>query len=115
MNQCAQGSCSCPGSLGLGWGLSTQLVEWYCPEHFRIALSRLARLLEHPERTINSLLLAFSAVSVWEAFSSADGAVTQEANTVSALARDLAVYDSAESRHARQMLPVGVTEELVAA
>ena len=54
--------------------------------------------------TINSLLLAFSAVSVWESFSSADAAVVQEANSVSALARDLAVFDSAESRQARQML-----------
>ena len=54
--------------------------------------------------TINSLLLAFSAVSVWESFSSADAAVVQEANSVSALARDLAIFDSGESRQARQML-----------
>ena len=54
--------------------------------------------------TINSLLLAFSAVSVWESFSAADAAVVQEANSVSALARDLAIFDSGESRQARQML-----------
>ena len=54
--------------------------------------------------TINSLLLAFSAISVWEAFGAADAAVSQEANTISALARDLAVYDSEESREARRML-----------
>jgi hypothetical protein len=46
VNPCAQHSCSCPGSLGLGWGLSTRLVEWYCPQHFGAALNRLARLLE---------------------------------------------------------------------
>lgn len=54
--------------------------------------------------TVNSLLLAFSAVSVWESFSAADAAVVSEANSVSALARDLAVFDSAESRQARTML-----------
>jgi hypothetical protein len=54
--------------------------------------------------TINSLLLAFSAISVWESFGSADEAVVEEANTVGALARDLAVFDSAESREARRML-----------
>ncbi len=54
--------------------------------------------------TINSLLLAFSAVSVWEAFHGADSAVGEEANTVGALARDLAVYDSAQSRESRRML-----------
>ena len=54
--------------------------------------------------TVNSLLLAFSAVSVWESFGSAEAAVVQEANSVSALARDLAVYDSAESREARRQL-----------
>ncbi len=54
--------------------------------------------------TITSLLLAFSAVSVWESFQSADEAVVHEADTIAELARDLAVYDSAESRHAREVL-----------
>jgi hypothetical protein len=54
--------------------------------------------------TINSLLLAFSAVSVWEAFQQADAAVVQEANNVSALARDLAIFDSTQSRTTRGML-----------
>jgi hypothetical protein len=54
--------------------------------------------------TINSLLLAFSAISVWDSFGAADAAVSQEANTISALARDLAVYGSDESREARRML-----------
>jgi len=54
--------------------------------------------------TINSLLLAFSAVSVWESFSSADAAVVAEANTIGELARDLAIFDSEESKKAREML-----------
>ena len=54
--------------------------------------------------TINSLLLAFSAVSVWESFRTAEEAVVREANSVGQLARDLAVFDSAESRRAREVL-----------
>jgi hypothetical protein len=54
--------------------------------------------------TVNSLLLAFSAVSVWESFGAAEAAVVQEANVVGALARDLAVFDSAQSRDARRIL-----------
>lgn len=54
--------------------------------------------------TVNSLLLAFSAVSVWESFSNAEEAVVMEANSLASLARDLAVYDTTESRHVRTML-----------
>jgi hypothetical protein len=54
--------------------------------------------------TINSLLLAFSAVSVWESFGSAEEAVIREGDTVGELARDLAVYGSPESRAAREQL-----------
>jgi hypothetical protein len=42
---CYQPDCLRPGELGLGWGLSTGLVQWYCPEHYVPALSRLAGLL----------------------------------------------------------------------
>lgn len=54
--------------------------------------------------TVNSLLLAFSAVSVWDSFHSADEAVADEANTVGALARDLAVFNTPKSDHARALL-----------
>src|SRR5205085_11714941 len=54
--------------------------------------------------TINSLLLAFSAVSVWQSFLDADAAVTSEANKIEALARDLAVFDSPKAREARLAL-----------
>jgi hypothetical protein len=54
--------------------------------------------------TINSLLLAFSAISVWESFGSAEKAVRTEAVVMTALARDLAVYDTVPSRQARDLL-----------
>jgi len=54
--------------------------------------------------TVNSLLLAFSAVSVWESFGAADEAVHSEANTITELSQDLAVFDSAESMAARELL-----------
>lgn len=54
--------------------------------------------------TVNSLLLAFSAVAVWEAFGAASKAVDREAVTISALSRGLAVYGTAESQHAREQL-----------
>jgi hypothetical protein len=54
--------------------------------------------------TVNSLLLALTAVSAWDSFGAAEAAVVQEGNTISALARDLAVYDSAQSRDVRRML-----------
>jgi hypothetical protein len=54
--------------------------------------------------TVNSLLLAFSAVSVWESFAAADEAVHGEANTITELSQDLAVFDSPESTTARELL-----------
>ena len=81
-----------------------------------VAFQRLCRVtFAEPERnlaiallgviaTINSLLLAFSAISVWESFGSAEKAVRNEAVVMTALARDLAVYDTAQSRQARDLL-----------
>ncbi len=54
--------------------------------------------------TINSLLLAFSAVSVWDSFSAAEQAVDREATAMAQLARSLAVYGTPESRLARERL-----------
>ena len=59
--------------------------------------------------TVNSLLLAFSAISVWDAFNTADKAVSAEAGTISQLARDLAVYDTAASRDAVTVLTTYTT------
>nr|WP_255719366.1 DUF4239 domain-containing protein [Pelomonas sp. P8] len=54
--------------------------------------------------TMNSLLLAFSAVSAWEAFGSADTAVQREGTAITQLARSLSLYDTAPSRLARERL-----------
>jgi hypothetical protein len=54
--------------------------------------------------TIQALLLAFSAVSAWESYLTAEQSVTEEANVVTGLARDLAVFDSQESLQARVVL-----------
>ena len=54
--------------------------------------------------TIVSLLLAFSAVSVWDAFNDADSSVTNEANDGSMLARDLASYGGPEAMKTRASL-----------
>jgi len=54
--------------------------------------------------TVHSLLLAFSAVSVWESHGAAEASVVNEANTVAQLARDLAVFDSPEGSQARDEL-----------
>lgn len=54
--------------------------------------------------TVNSLLLAFSAISVWESYGAADKAVRGEAVTIGALARNLAVFDTREAGSARDLL-----------
>lgn len=54
--------------------------------------------------TINSLLLAFSAVSVWEAFGTAEDAVIAEGDTIAQLSRDLAVFGTPEADEARNRL-----------
>ena len=54
--------------------------------------------------TIWALLLAFVAVSVWQSYGDAETAVVNEANSVAELARDLAIFDSTQSREARHKL-----------
>ncbi|RZL40178.1 MAG: DUF4239 domain-containing protein [Rubrivivax sp.] len=54
--------------------------------------------------TINSLLLAFSAVSVWESFGVAEQAVQREATAIAQLGRTLALCDGAPARLARERL-----------
>jgi hypothetical protein len=44
-NVCSHRGCFRPAPHGLGWGLSTGMVQWFCPEHFPAALTRLAGLL----------------------------------------------------------------------
>ncbi len=40
------------GEMGMGWGLSTGLVQWYCADHFVAALARLSGLLEAARRSV---------------------------------------------------------------
>jgi hypothetical protein len=54
--------------------------------------------------TVTSLLLAFVALSVWESFGAAEQAVVEEANSVGALARDLAIFGSEQSAYSRSLL-----------
>lgn len=65
--------------------------------------------------TIVSLLLAFSAVSVWDSFNDADNSVTNEANDGSMLARDLASFGGPEATKTRaalkEYLQIVVNEE----
>jgi hypothetical protein len=42
---CSHRACFRPAPHGLGWGLSTGTVQWFCPGHFPVALSRLGGLL----------------------------------------------------------------------
>lgn len=88
-------------AVGVGGYLAFHRV---CRATFSEGERNLAMALLAVIATVNSLLLAFSAISVWEAFGSADKAVRSEAITLGALSRDLAVFDSAESRHTRELL-----------
>ncbi|MET0208923.1 MAG: hypothetical protein ABW220_07750 [Burkholderiaceae bacterium] len=71
----------------------------FSEENKSVALTLLALIA-----TLNSLLLAFSAVSVWEAYRSANDAVSGEAVTLAELSRDLAVYQSTASLAARDQV-----------
>ena len=53
---------------------------------------------------ILSLLIAFTAVAVWEAYAKAEDAVDVEAAIAGELARDLAVYSTREADAAREAL-----------
>lgn len=91
-----------------GWvviGLAGYVVfQRVCRAQFAEAERNLAIALLAVIATVNSLLLAFSAVSAWESFGSADRAVHGEATAISTLGRDLAVFGSPESNHARERL-----------
>ncbi len=92
-----------------GHELVHRMLRLHIDEHDRnLALALLAVIA-----TINSLLLAFSAISVWDAFGTADKAVSGEATTVSELSRDLAVFNTPTSLRARVQLRA-YTQSIVA-
>jgi hypothetical protein len=87
------------GAALTGYVLSARLRRSLTDEQRSLSLIMLPIIA-----TVHALLLAFSAVSVWEAFAAAETSVMNEANTVAQLAADLAVFDSAESHEARELL-----------
>jgi hypothetical protein len=42
---CSHRGCCRPAPNGLGWGLSTGMVQWFCADHFTPALARMAGLV----------------------------------------------------------------------
>ena len=91
-----------------GWA-ATGLAGYFafhrvCRVQFAESEKNLAVALLAVVATVNSLLLAFSAIAVWESYGQADKAVRGEAVTIGALARNLAVFNTAESRTARDLL-----------
>ena len=75
-----------------------------CPAIFSESERSLALALLGVVATVNSLLLAFAAVSVWDSYKAAEQAVRGEAATIGVLGRDLAVFNTAESVSARDLL-----------
>jgi hypothetical protein len=54
--------------------------------------------------TVNSLLVAFAAIAVWQTYGEARQAVSAETTAMAQLARDLAIYDTAASQGAQRQL-----------
>jgi lipid-A-disaccharide synthase-like uncharacterized protein len=95
-------------ALVLAWVLIALAAQALFPRRWReqatetdrnVALASLGVIA-----TINSLLLAFSAVSVWDSFSTAEQAVHHEATAIAQLGRTLALYEAPPARLARERL-----------
>lgn len=99
----ALGPLICGGWLFIGVG-GYLVFHRVCRTSFSEGEKNLAIALLAVIATVNSLLLAFSAISVWEAYGSAEKAVRGEAVTIGALARNLVVFDTVQSRAARDLL-----------
>ncbi|MBI5743090.1 MAG: DUF4239 domain-containing protein [Elusimicrobia bacterium] len=81
-----------------GHRLWRRFVCWECnAESNALALGMLAVVA-----MMLSLLLAFSSVSVWEAYSSAEAAAANEASVSGELVRDLAVHGGPKAAAARE-------------
>jgi hypothetical protein len=87
------------GLIALGLG-GHAIFQKRCRTIFPESDRNLAIALMAVVATVNSLLLAFSAISVWDAFSAADRAVSGEATTIGELSRDLSAFDTAQSLQA---------------
>jgi len=87
------------GLVALGQG-GHMVFQQFCRIIFPESDRNLAIALMAVVATVNSLLLAFSAISVWDAFGAADRAVSGEATTIGELSRDLTAFDSPQSQQA---------------
>jgi hypothetical protein len=93
--------CGIWGSAGVAGFL---VFHRLCRAVFTESERSLALALLGVVATVNSLLLAFAAVSVWDSYKAAEQAVRGEAATIGVLGRDLALFDTAESVGARDLL-----------
>ncbi|HEY9103242.1 DUF4239 domain-containing protein [Chitinimonas sp.] len=83
----------------VGVTLSVALLGYAITSRFRLVLmdpEQRAMMIAMMSivTTINSLIVAFAAISVWEAYNAADRTVTEEAACAGELARDLAAFRS---------------------
>lgn len=86
------------GAALLGHRLWRRWFAWeYSPENSGLAMAMLAVVA-----MILSLLLAFSSVSVWEAYGSAEAAAAAEASVSGQLVRDLAIFGGPAASAARE-------------
>lgn len=92
------------GSWGLTGVAGYLVFHRLCRAVFTESERGLALALLGVVATLNSLLLAFAAVSVWDSYKEAEQAVRGEAVTLGALERDLAIFNTAESLNARGLL-----------
>ncbi|WP_457355349.1 bestrophin-like domain [Roseateles sp. P5_D6] len=95
-------------TLVLAWMLIALAAQTFIPRRWREQATEIDRNVMLASlgviATINSLLLAFSAVSVWESFGAAEQAVQREATAIAQLGRTLALYEGAPARIARERL-----------
>jgi hypothetical protein len=97
------GTLVCGGWIVIGLG-GDLVFHRLCKARFEEGEKNLAIALLAVVATVNSLLLAFTAISVWESFGVAEKAVHDESITVSSLGRDLAVFNTPAADRAREQL-----------
>jgi hypothetical protein len=92
----------------VGWvaaGVGGQAIfQQVCGVSFSDGDRSLATAILAVMATVNSLLLAFTAVAVWEAYGHATQTVNAEASTVGQLSRDLAAFGTDHSSQALERL-----------
>lgn len=88
----------------LGYAIASRLKFMQVDaEHRAMALTMVSIIT-----TINSLLVAFAAINVWDAYNNADHTVAAEAACAGELARDLVAFESPQADAASRALRVYV-------